>query len=155
MPIRIIVVDRTRSPFLRKGETFYMERLARYTRLEWVEVKPERIAKGRKEREILAKEGRSIVKRVGPRDHVIALEMSGKVYDSEEFSEKLGGLVQSGAPVAFIVGGPLGLSEEVLNRARETLSLSRLTFTHEMARLILLEQLYRAFTIMRNEKYHK
>lgn len=155
MPIKIIVVDRTRSPFLREGEAFYGERVSRYTRLEWVEVKPERITKGRTEQEILDTEGRSIVKRMAPRDHVIALERSGKPYDSKELSEKLGALAQSGEPVAFIIGGPLGLSKEVLDRARETFSLSRLTFTHEMARLILLEQLYRAFTILKNEKYHK
>ena len=155
MPIRIIVVDRSRSPFIQQGEAFYMERLARYTRLEWVEVKPERITKGRKKPEILTKEGRSIIKKLGGRDYAIALERFGKAFGSNAFADKLESIIASGNPIAFIIGGPLGLSEEVLDRSRETLSLSRLTFTHEMARLILLEQLYRAFTIMKNEKYHK
>jgi 23S rRNA (pseudouridine1915-N3)-methyltransferase len=155
MNIRIIVVDRTRSLFLRKGEAFYRERLARYARLEWVEVKPERITKGKTDEEVLAKEGLSIARRLEAREHIIALDRSGKTYTSEGLARRLDALARSAVPVAFVIGGPLGLSGEAMQRARETISLSRLTFTHEMSRIILLEQLYRAFTILKNEKYHK
>ena len=155
LKIKIIVVDRTRSPFLKQGESFYLERLRRYAQMEWAEVRPARIRKGTPPDEILAKEGDSIAKRLVPRDHVIALDRSGKPRDSEEMAAWVERLSLTNDRLAFVTGGPLGLSKEILNRAHETFSLSRLTLTHEMSRLLLLEQLFRAFTIIKNEKYHK
>lgn len=154
--IRLIVVDRTRAPFLREGEAHYLERLRKYTQVEWVEVRPEKIRKGRSEKEILDKEGGAISKRYTARDYLVALDRSGRTCDSEELAGWLDRLsVDVGGWITFAIGGPLGLSREVLGRADEILSLSRLTLTHEMTRLVLLEQLYRAFTILRGEKYHK
>lgn len=156
LKVRIIVVDRTRTSFLREGESFYLERLKRYARVEWAEVKPARISKGRPDREILAEEGQAIVRRLAPRDYMVALDRSGDPYDSEELARWLDRTgAGTGGFVSFVIGGPLGLSREVLGRAGEVLSLSRLTLTHEMIRLVFLEQLYRAFTILRGEKYHK
>jgi len=155
LKLKIIVVDRTRSPFLKEGESFYMERLRRYAHTEWVEVKPARIKKGRPQQEILAAEGASIVKRLLPRDYLIALDRSGKALDSKGLAARIDELSFSHNRLTYVIGGPLGLSKDVLHRARETLSLSRLTLTHEMSRLLFLEQLYRAFTILNNEKYHK
>lgn len=155
LKIKIIVVDRTRSLFLKEGESFYLERLRRYALTEWVEVKPARIKKGRPQQEILSAEGASIVKRLLPRDYLIALDRSGKALDSKGLAARIDELSFSHNRLTYVIGGPLGLSKDVLNRAREILSLSRLTLTHEMSRLLLLEQLYRAFTILNNEKYHK
>ena len=155
LKIKIIVVDRTRSDFLAEGETLYLERLRRYAHIEWVEIKPARIQKSRPAQIILAAEGISIAKRIIAGDYVIALDRSGKAYDSEGLAARIDHLSSSHNPLTFIVGGPLGLSKEILAKANETLSLSRLTFTHEMSRLVLLEQIYRAFTILNNEKYHK
>ena len=156
LKLKIIVVDRTRSPFLKEGESFYLERLRRYAHTEWVEVKPARIKKGRPQHEILSAEGASIIKKLLPRDYLIALDRSsGKALDSEGLAARIDELSFSHSKLTFVIGGPLGLSKDILHRAGEILSLSRLTLTHEMSRLLLLEQLYRAFTILNNEKYHK
>jgi 23S rRNA (pseudouridine1915-N3)-methyltransferase len=155
LKLKFIVVDRTRSPFLKEGESFYLKRLRRYAHTEWVEVKSARIKKGRPPQEVLSTEGLSILKRLLPRDYLIALDRSGKVLDSRGLAARIDELSFSHNELAFVIGGPLGLSKDVLQRACETLSLSQLTLTHEMSRLLLLEQLYRAFTILNNEKYHK
>ena len=155
LKIKIIVVDRTRSAFLKQGETFYMKRLKRYAQVEWVEVKPASIKKGRPVFKILEAEGDSIAKNLVPRDYIIALDRSGKAYDSEETAARIEKLSMTHDRLTFVVGGPLGLSKAILDQAHEAFSLSRLTLTHEMSRLILLEQLYRAFTIIKGEKYHK
>jgi 23S rRNA (pseudouridine1915-N3)-methyltransferase len=156
LKIRIIVVDRTRSAFLRDGEAFYLARLRKYAQVQWVETKPAGITKRRPDPEILKEEAQGIQKRLSPGDRVLALDRSGRQYSSERFAAWLDSLSSRGiGVVSFIIGGPLGLSSEMLEQADEVLSLSKFTLTHEMSRLILLEQLYRAFTILRGEKYHK
>jgi 23S rRNA (pseudouridine1915-N3)-methyltransferase len=154
--IKLVVVDRTRLSFLQEGESFYLQRIRRYAPLEWIEVKPARMTKGRAGEEILQQEGREIQRRLGPQDYAVALDRSGRACRSEELAAWLASLSERGVEwLSFIIGGPLGLSEEVRKSSRETLSLSRLTLTHEMSRLLLLEQIYRAFTILKGEKYHK
>lgn len=154
--IKLIVVDRTRLPFLQEGESFYLQRIRRYAPLEWIEVKPARMTKGRAGEEILQQEGREIQRRLSPQDYPVALDRSGRTCSSEELAAWLGSLSARGVEwLSFVIGGPLGLSEEVRKCSREVLSLSRLTLTHEMSRLLLLEQIYRAFTILKGEKYHK
>lgn len=155
LKIKIIVVDRTRSTFLAQGQSFYLDRLKRYARIEWVETKPARITKGSPVQRILDQEGILIAKRLLAQDYAIALDRSGKAFDSEGLAAWIDRLATSHNPLTFVIGGPLGLSKTILDRANETLSLSRLTLTHEMSRIFLLEQLYRAFTIINNEKYHK
>ncbi len=156
LKIKIVVVDRTRTPFLSRGERFYLERVRRYAPTEWVEVKPAKIKKGRPEAAILNTEGEAILKRLHQQDHVFALDLSGKPRTSEDLAHRIEQLSLSRDRLCFIIGGPLGLSAEILNnRADERLSLSEMTLTHEMARIVLLEQIYRAFTILRGEKYHK
>jgi 23S rRNA (pseudouridine1915-N3)-methyltransferase len=154
--IRIIVVDRTRASFLKEGEEVYLRRLRNYAPVEWIEVKPAKIAKGRHAELILEEEAQEIKRRILPRDHLVALDRSGRQYGSEELASWLEGLSGKGVgSLTFVIGGPLGLSRQIMSLAEAVLSLSRLTLTHEMTRLILLEQLYRAFTILRGEKYHK
>jgi 23S rRNA (pseudouridine1915-N3)-methyltransferase len=124
--------------------------------MEWIEVKPTKIKKGRPSEEILFTEGRSIGLKLTPRDYLVALHSAGHPFKSEELAVWLDELsTQTGGWVTFIIGGPLGLSQDLLDQSHKILSLSRLTLTHEMARLVLLEQLYRAFTILRGEKYNK
>ena len=153
--IRIIVVGNTKASFLKEGEALYLKRLRRYTPTEWIEVKPEKITKGTLKEKLLASEGLSIRKKFHTRDHIIVLDVSGREYSSEALSSRIERLSWEGNPLCFVIGGPLGISKEILRKADETLSLSKLTLTHEMSRMLLLEQLYRAFTIMKGEKYHK
>ncbi|MBW1783830.1 MAG: 23S rRNA (pseudouridine(1915)-N(3))-methyltransferase RlmH [Deltaproteobacteria bacterium] len=153
--IKFIVVGSTKSSFLKQGELFYLEKLRRYAPTEWVEVKPQKVTKGRSKKEILRVEGRSIEKKCLNDDHVIALDLRGKAYDSEGLADLIEQLSQSRKQLCFVIGGPLGLSKEILDTAGEIVSLSKLTLTHEMSRLVLLEQLYRAQTIIKGEKYHK
>ncbi len=154
--IRIIVAGRTRSPFLAEGETFYLKRLQNYAQVEWIEVKPVKMTKGRPEVEILNLEGQALIRKRASKDYLVALDRSGRQYASEEFAGRLEkAALNATGGITFIVGSPLGLSKEVLSTADEILSLSKLTLTHEMSRVLLLEQIYRAFTILKGEKYHK
>jgi len=155
LTVKIIVVDRTRSPFLKKGEAFYLERIQKYARTQWVVVKSAAIKKNTPTERILTAEGASIEKKIQPRDYTLALDRSGKAYDSKGLAERIERLSHTNSRLAFVIGGALGLSKNFLDKADEVLSLSRLTLTHEMSRLILLEQIYRSFTIIHNEKYHK
>ena len=156
LKLRVIVIDRTRSPFLKSGESFYLDRLNKYARVKWIEVKPAKIKKGRKHKEVLDVEAQAITKRLTPGDVLVALDRTGHQYDSmglADWLEKLS--VDQSGWISFVIGGPLGLSKELIEKAQKVLSLSRLTLTHEMCRLLLLEQIYRAFTIIKGEKYHK
>lgn len=156
LKIKFIVVDRTRSPFLKEGETLYLDRLRKYARVEWAEVKPAKIRKGTPDKDILIIEGQNIVRKIEQNDYLVALDRTGHQYNSEELSDYLNRLsISVDGWVCFVIGGPLGLSKEILDRADKVLSLSRLTLTHEMSRIFLVEQVYRAFTIMKGEKYHK
>ena len=153
--IKFIVVGNTRSSFLKQGEVFYLERLQRYAPTEWIEVRPQKVSKGRSREEILRVEARSIKQKCLPDDHVIALDLKGKEYDSEGLAALVEQLSQTPKRLCFVIGGPLGLSNEVLDTASDIVSLSKMTLTHEMSRLVLLEQLYRAHTIIKGQKYHK
>lgn len=153
--IKFIVVGNTRSSFLKQGEVFYLERLRRYAPTEWIEVKPQKVSKGRSREEILKAECLSIEKKYLPDDHIIALDLKGKEYDSKGLAALVEQLLQTSKRLCFVVGGPLGLSKKVLDTASDIVSLSKMTLTHEMSRLVLLEQVYRAHTIINGEKYHK
>jgi len=155
LKIKVVVVDRTKSSFIKEGEIFYLNRLRRYSTPEWLEVKPASPKKSKTVENLLDEEGESITKTLLPRDYVIALDKSGEAYDSEDLAARIQKLSLTHNRLSFVIGGPLGLSTKILTKAQELFSLSKLTLTHEMSRLLLLEQLYRAFTILNNEKYHK
>jgi 23S rRNA (pseudouridine1915-N3)-methyltransferase len=156
LKLKFIVVDKTRAPFLKEGEAFYLDRIKRYAQTEWVEVRPVRITKGFQDEEVKRTEGLAVMQKAAAGDYLIALDPSGRQHDSEGMADLLRRLsVNVRGSVCLTIGGPLGLSKEVLEKADHVLSLSRMTFTHEMSRLILLEQVYRAFTIIHGEKYHK
>lgn len=159
MDIRILAVGKIKEKFYTQALAEYAKRLSRYCRLEIREVADEKTPDGAgqaQEQQIRRREGERILKLIRPDDYVIALAIQGKPLDSVELSEymeKLG--IDGRNPVTFIIGGSLGLAEEVLSRADERLSFSRLTFPHQLMRVILLEQLYRGFRIMHGEPYHK
>lgn len=156
MTTTLIWVGETKEPFCKQGESLFMERLGHYGRVRRVVVKAEKLDGRLSESQAMAKEGERILDKVPPQALLVVLDRQGQVVSSEGLSEKLASWQnQSIRELVFVIGGPLGLSESVLNRADWRWSLSALTFTHEMARLILLEQLYRAHTILRGEKYHK
>jgi 23S rRNA (pseudouridine1915-N3)-methyltransferase len=156
MKIKIIVVGKTREKFLQQGEQEFQRRLKHYCQLEQVIVKEEKIISNKTEQIIKSKEAERILAQLTKGSFIIALDRESDQFSSEELAKFLQQKMNEGyGEVIFIIGGTLGLGEPVLNSAAKTLSLSKMTFTHEMSRLILLEQLYRAFTILKGTKYHK
>jgi 23S rRNA (pseudouridine1915-N3)-methyltransferase len=151
--LRVVAVGKDRSGLYAPAVAEYAQRLGRYTRFEVVEVPEARRHAGTpRARE---EEGESLLARLDPREHVVALDERGKEHASVDFARRLEAWLAAAKDVAFVVGGSDGLSEAVLARAQERLALSRMTLAHRLARLVLVEQLYRAFTIVRGEKYHK
>ncbi len=153
--IRIIVVGQTRAGFLQEGQSFYLDRLRHYVPVDWVETKPAALAKNITHQSVREQEARHLMKKLRDREYVISMDRKGKSYDSLEFASHVERLVTEQDRLAFVIGGAVGLADDLLKGSQEVLSLSRFTFTHEMTRLFLLEQLYRAFTIIRGESYHK
>ncbi|WAA12266.1 23S rRNA (pseudouridine(1915)-N(3))-methyltransferase RlmH [Fervidibacillus halotolerans] len=159
MKITIITVGKLKEKYLKQAVDEYAKRLSSYVKIEIVEVSdekaPENMTEGEKEI-VKRKEGERILAKLAPDAYVIALAIEGKMKSSETFATNLEQLfIRGKSHIAFIIGGSLGLSDEVMKRANESLSFSKMTFPHQLMRVILLEQLYRAFRIMRNEPYHK
>lgn len=159
MQIQIITVGKLKERFLREGTAEYLKRLRSYTKLEIIEVAEEKLRDPLRPAEInktIEKEGERILHRLLPDHYVIALAIEGVSYTSDQLAQHLKKLATYGTSrISFIIGGSLGLSPAVLNRADLLLSLSAMTFPHHLARLILLEQIYRAFKINYGETYHK
>ena len=137
----------------------YVKRLSRYCKLEIIEVPDEKTdenASAAEENMVKAKEGERILKNIKDTSYVIALAIDGKQLDSVELSEKIEKLgVQGVSHITFVIGGSLGLDERILQRADYKLSFSKMTFPHQLMRVVLLEQVYRSYRIMNGEPYHK
>ena len=159
MKITILAVGKIKEKFYAQAIAEYEKRLSRYCKLEIIEVADEKTPDGAGEgtvRRIKEKEGERLLSHVRDGMYVIALAIDGKMRSSEELSEHLSRLGLYGdSHIAFVIGGSLGLSDEVLSRANERLSFSKMTFPHQLRRVILLEQLYRSFKIQAGEPYHK
>lgn len=156
MKIKVIVVGKTKENFLNLGEEEYRRRLKRYLNLEWIIVRPEKISARSNEAKVKAIEGQRITEKIEAGEWIIVLDRNGQAISSEQLADFFLKQMQTGMKcTTFIIGGTLGLSEDLFQMAKVKLSLSPMTFTHEMTRLILLEQIYRAFTIIKGEKYHK
>lgn len=156
MNIKIIVIGKTKEQFLQQGEKYFQQRLRHYCQLDWIIIKDEKIAANKAEQTIKQKEAERILNRISKGAIIIALDRTGDQMSSEELAELLQHQMNEGVgEITFIIGGALGLEPGILKKTTKILSLSRMTFTHEMSRLILLEQLYRAFTILKGTKYHK
>jgi len=155
MKITLIHVGGTVDNYLKSGVDEYVKRLSHYTKFSILEISDLKNA-SKMSREVLKKkEGKEILKKLSSDDFVVLLDEKGKLYSSEDFSVFIQGkMTQSVRSLVFIIGGAFGFSEEVYSRANSKLSLSKMTFSHRMIRLLFTEQLYRAFTILRNEPYH-
>ena len=150
-----LAVGRARGPVAEAVEE-YEKRAARYFSFEAVEVKEEAFRKAGDAGRVRDEEGKRLLARVPPGVEIVALHETGKQWTSHRLSDYLQELAVRGSPgAAFVIGGAYGLSDEILSRARHPLSLSAFTLPHELARLVLAEQLYRAGTIARGEPYHK
>ena len=159
MKITCVVVGKIKEKYFTDAIKEYSKRLSRYCKLEIVELADEKTPDGASEAEEVAireKEGERILKALKDDAYVIALAIEGKMLDSVELSQKIDRLGVSGTShIAFVIGGSLGLAPAVMKRADYALSFSRMTFPHQLMRVVLLEQLYRIYRILKNEPYHK
>lgn len=159
MKITVLAVGKIKEKYFNDGIAEYSKRLSRYCRLEIVEVADEKTpdhASEIEELQIKQKEGERLLKYIKEDAYVIALAIEGRQLDSKELSQKMEKLAIDGVShIIFVIGGSLGLCERVLKRADFKLSFSKMTFPHQMMRMIVLEQIYRGYRIMKNEPYHK
>lgn len=159
MNIDIAAVGKIKEKYFADGIKEYTKRLGRHCTLNIIEVEDEKTPESLSDKEMeLAKqrEGERLLSKIPSGTFVIALAIEGKQLSSEELSEKLSDIMVDGSShVVFVIGGSLGLSQEVLSRSQMKLSFSKMTFPHQLMRVVLLEQIYRAFKIMKNEPYHK
>lgn len=159
MNISIITVGKLKEKYLKQGIAEYTKRLSAYAKIDMIELADEKAPENLSENDmniIKQKEGERILAKISPDTHVIALAIEGSMKSSEQLAAGLDHLATYGkSKVAFVIGGSLGLSSDVMKRSNETLSFSKMTFPHQLMRLILVEQIYRAFRINRGEPYHK
>ncbi|OEH86549.1 23S rRNA (pseudouridine(1915)-N(3))-methyltransferase RlmH [Desulfuribacillus stibiiarsenatis] len=159
MQITIITVGKLKEKYLQMGIDEYAKRLSSYAKLQIIELPDEKAPENLSEAgeiQVKDKEGLRILSNIKPDSYCIALAIEGKQQSSEQLAESMDKLATYGkSHITFVIGGSLGLSQEVLKRADEKLSFSKMTFPHQLMRLILLEQVYRAFRIIKGEPYHK
>lgn len=152
--IKIVSVGKVKSNHLKALIEDYVEKVSHYSKIEVIECKDEDLSKTLPEK-VKEIEGERILKQIKNDDFVILLDLRGKHVDTMTFKDKIQSLIDSSKNIDFVIGGSIGVSDEVKNRANMLLKLSDMTFLHQMTRLIILEQIYRAFKIMNNETYHK
>lgn len=159
MRITVITVGKIKEKYLKDAIAEYSKRLSKYCKLDIVEVADEKTpdqASQAVEDAIRDKEAERIMKHIKDDMYVITLEIGGKMLSSEELSERIERLVIQGkSDIAFVIGGSIGLGKDVLKRSNYALSFSKMTFPHQLMRVILLEQIYRSYRIMKGEPYHK
>ncbi|AVR00933.1 23S rRNA (pseudouridine(1915)-N(3))-methyltransferase RlmH [Oceanobacillus iheyensis] len=159
MKITLVSVGKLKEKYLKQGIQEYMKRLSAYAKVDIVEVADEKAPENMSDAEMLEvkrKEGERILSHITQDTYVITLEINGKMLSSEQLAAKMDELATYGkSKIAFVIGGSLGMSEDVQKRSDLALSFSKMTFPHQVMRLILLEQVYRAFRINRGEPYHK
>lgn len=159
MKITVITVGKIKEKYLKDAIAEYSKRLSRYCKLEILEVADEKTPEGASEiveENIREKEGERILKLIKEDAYVITLEISGKMLTSEELADRIETLgIQGKSHLVFVIGGSIGLGREVLRRSDYALSFSKMTFPHQLMRVILLEQIYRSYRIINGEPYHK
>ncbi|HJD48090.1 MAG TPA: 23S rRNA (pseudouridine(1915)-N(3))-methyltransferase RlmH [Candidatus Mediterraneibacter norfolkensis] len=159
MKITLITVGKIKEKYLKDAIAEYSKRLSRYCKLEIIEVADEKTpdqASETVEENIRSKEGERILKHIRDDMYVITLEIGGKMLSSEELAQKIETLgIQGESSIAFVIGGSIGLGKDVLKRSDFALSFSKMTFPHQLMRVILLEQVYRSYRIINGEPYHK
>lgn len=156
MKIKIIALGKIKQNFLKEGIDEFLKRLTPYASVEIQELNPIEIKDDNLICKALAQEGEKILAQVKPDSYLITLEIGGANFSSEKFAQKLNELANEGHnEIVFVIGSSCGLAKSVSDRADFKLSLSKMTFLHQFARLLLLEQIYRAFKIQKGETYHK
>lgn len=159
MNITLITVGKIKEKYLRDAIDEYSKRLSRYCKLDIVELPDEKTpdnASEKEELQIKEKEGKNILSKIKENSYVIAMDLKGKHITSEEFSSLIDNLgVEGNSNITFVIGGSLGLSQEVIKRANYKLCFSKMTFPHQLFRVMLLEQIYRGYRIIKGEPYHK
>ncbi|RZA00375.1 MAG: 23S rRNA (pseudouridine(1915)-N(3))-methyltransferase RlmH [Sphingobacteriaceae bacterium] len=155
MKITLLTVGKTEDAYLKEGIEKYVKRLKHYTKLEIIDLPELKNTKALTPEQQKSKEAELILKKIASTDHLILLDEKGLELTSEQFAAYINKRqVSSSADLVFVVGGPYGFDGSVHQRANDKLSLSRMTFSHQMVRLFFIEQLYRAFTIIKGEPYH-
>ena len=155
MKIALLTVGKTDRDWVKQGLDIYVSRLKHYIPFSINEIPELKNVSAMSRDQIKAKEGELILKSIKPTDDVILLDEHGKEYSSTEFASLLQNKINyDGKDIVFVIGGAYGFSEQVYKRANSKISLSRMTFSHQMVRAIFAEQIYRAFTIMKGEPYH-
>ena len=150
--IKIITVGSIKEKYLKEAIEEYKKRISRYTNVEIIEVNDE----GYVEKEKAIKlEGNKILKHVNNKEYLITLEIEGKQLTSEEFAKKIDNILIESSNITFVIGGSYGLSDEIKQKSNLHLSFSKMTFPHQLFRVLLLEQIYRSYKINNNESYHK
>jgi len=155
MKIVLLSIGKTNEKYLIEGISLYQKRLNHYTSFEMIEIPNIKKSQNISKLELIKKEGLLILKNIQNSDHLVLLDDKGKDYNSIKFSEKIQNWMLSGKKsIVFVVGGAYGFSQEVYQRGNEKLSLSKMTFSHQMVRLFFVEQLYRGYSILNHEPYH-
>ena len=150
--IKIICVGKLKEKYWNDACNEYLKRLQKYTNIEVIEIQDEKIDE---EKQALLKEKEKIEKYLNPKDYLVTLEIEGKELSSLELSEKLNQMLIQNSNITFIIGGSYGIHPEIKAKSNFKLSFSKLTFPHQLFRVLLLEQLFRSYKILNNEKYHK
>lgn len=154
MRITLIESGKTRDPFVKEGVELFRKRVVRYVPFKIESIPDLKNTRNMTMKEVQEEEGKLILKRIKDTDHMILLDEHGKEYNSIAFAEYINSLEGRVNHLLFVIGGPYGFSENVYKRADGQLSLSKLTFSHQLVRLLFMEQIYRAFTILKGEPYH-
>ena len=156
MNIKIIALGKIKEKFLKEGIDEFLKRLTPYASVEILELSPIEIKDENLTQKVLDQEGEKILSHIKPQSFVITMEIKGKMLSSEEFAQKIEDLTNDGvSEIVFVIGSSCGISPNVSARANFKMSMSKMTFLHQFARLILIEQIYRAFKIIKGETYHK
>ncbi|MFJ7650280.1 23S rRNA (pseudouridine(1915)-N(3))-methyltransferase RlmH [Lysinibacillus sp. NPDC097279] len=159
MNITIVSVGKLKEKYLKMGIDEYVKRLGGYAKMDVIEVPDEKAPEQLSDAEmeiVKKKEGERILAKIGPDTYVIALAINGKMKTSEEMASDIESLMTYGkSKIAFVIGGSLGLHDDVLKRADEKQSFGKMTLPHQLMKLVLIEQIYRSFRIMKGEPYHK
>lgn len=150
--IKMIVVGSIKEQYLKDAIEEYKKRISKYTNIEIIEVKDEGLVE---ETKAMKLEEEKIMRHIGDRDYLISLEIEGKQFTSPEFAEKINNILIENSNITFVIGGSYGLTNELKSKAKLHLSFSKMTFPHQLFRVLLLEQIYRAYKINNNESYHK
>lgn len=157
--IRVVACGKVKEPFMKKGIAEYVKRIMPYEKIEVIEVEDEKAPENNSEADnikVKDKEGERMLKKISDQEYVILLDLKGEQLDSVAFANKIDKIHTSGKnKITFVIGGSLGVSDALIQRANYRWCLSKATFPHQLCRMLVLEQIYRAFRILKNEPYHK